>query len=273
MLDFLESLLETTAADLDERKRRFPAESLRQAIAAGGGTGNTGAGGDTAEGGGSFSRALAREGISVIAEFKRASPSKGDIRPDADIAAVAAAYERAGVSAMSVLTEERHFRGSLDDLRAARRACGLPLLRKDFIIDGYQLLEAAAAGADAVLLIAAALDDDRLAGLQRDAEAVGLECLVEVHDRNELERALETAPAIIGINNRDLRTFDVDLGRSLNLIELVPDDVIVVGESGISDRKDVSRLAEAGFDAILVGETLMRAPDPGRKIDELLSFH
>lgn len=264
MADFLDRILETTAADLEERMSRVPAQELsdelkrRREL-------------DPDWSGRRFSEALAAGGISVIAEFKRASPSKGDIRTDADMAMVAGAYERAGAAAMSVLTEERHFKGSLDDLRVARQACGLPLLRKDFIIDGYQLLEAAAAGADAVLLIVAALTDDQLAGLLEEAEATGLECLVEVHDSTELERALAAGPAMIGINNRDLGTFSVDLETSLNLIELMPDEVIVVSESGIRERDDVARLDEAGIDAILIGETLMRSSDPGSKISELLS--
>lgn len=261
MAAFLDRILETTAADLEERRRRVGEEQLHAEMA------------EMRTGGPSrvFSEALSAAGVSMIAEFKRASPSKGPIRPDAEIASIVSAYERAGAAAISVLTEERHFGGSLEDLRQARRACGLPLLRKDFIIDGYQLLEASAAGADAVLLIAAALTDRRLTQLMAQAAGAGLECLVEVHDRGELERALAAGAEIIGINNRDLRTFEVDLETCIKLMELMPDDIIVVGESGIRDREDVSRLARSGIDAILVGETLMRSSDPEGMIRELLS--
>lgn len=262
MTDFLGKILASTAAELEQRKSRVPPRELQEQARE-----RPGAAVDRKR----FSGALSTDGVSLIAEFKRASPSKGDIRPDADIAPIVKIYEGAGAAAVSVLTEEKHFGGSLDDLRRARGACGLPLLRKDFIIDDYQLLEAVVAGADAVLLIVAALADEQLAELMAAAADRELECLVEVHNRDELERALAADAPIIGINNRDLRTFAVDLGTSLNLIKFIPEDVIVVSESGISGRGDVSRLVMSGVDAILVGETLMRSADPGGKISELVS--
>lgn len=211
------------------------------------------------------------QGIRLIAEFKRASPSKGVIRADLDPADVARMYAAAGAAAMSVLTDRQFFSGDLADLESARRAANLPVLRKDFIIDRYQLLEARCAGADAVLLIAAALDARTLAALHEEAVALGMAVLVEVHDETDLERALTAKPRIIGVNNRDLRTFKVDLSTSLRLRPLVPADVVMVSESGISSREDVVRLLDARVDAILVGESLMRQPDPGVAAAALLS--
>ncbi len=253
---FLEEILDSTRADLESRKRRLSATELK-----------TGA---FRPGGRVFRDALAGPEISVIAEIKRASPSRGPIRPDLDVAEIAASYEAGGAAAVSVLTEEHYFRGSLEDLGQARSACSLPLLRKDFIIDEYQLLEAAGAGADAVLLIVAALDDESLAGLYADAHSLGLECLVEVHDRGEMERALAVEPAIIGINNRNLHSFEVDLETTLNLIEFVSEGAVVVSESGIHSSDDVLALRQAGVDAVLVGEALMRSTVPGEAISGLL---
>lgn len=192
------------------------------------------------------------------------------IRPDLDVARTVAAYEAAGARAVSVLTEEKYFHGSLDDLATARSACQLPLLRKDFIIDPYQVWEAAAAGADAILLIVAALEPGRLRELQEEAGAAGLECLVEVHDREELETAIESEARLVGINNRNLKTFVVDLDTTANLIDSVPDKVLIVSESGISTRADISRLCRLGVDAVLIGEALMRGDDPGSAVREML---
>lgn len=214
--------------------------------------------------------AVAEPGVTIIAELKRASPSKGMIRPDLDVAKVAASYEAAGARAISVLTEERHFHGSLHDLELVRESCGLPVLRKDFIIDSYQVREAAAAGADAILLIVAALERDSIAALMDEAEDAGLECLVEVHTRDELETALGVGAELIGINNRDLRTFKVSLDTTADLIDSIPDNVLVVSESGINERDDISRLLEKGVDAVLIGEALMRNEDPAAKVRELL---
>jgi indole-3-glycerol phosphate synthase len=202
------------------------------------------------------------EGISLIAEMKRASPSRGPIRPGASVPEVARVYQEAGAAAMSVLTEPHHFGGSLDDLAAARAACDLPLLRKDFLVDEYQLLEARAAGADAVLLIAAALGQDRLAQLIAVASELGMDALVEVHDEDEVEAAVAAGAEVIGVNNRDLRSLEVDLETSFRLLADIPAGTVVVAESGIRRRGDVARLEEAGVDAILVGEALMDAEDP-----------
>jgi indole-3-glycerol phosphate synthase len=198
----------------------------------------------------------------VIAEFKRRSPSAGTLREDADVNAVVRAYERGGAAAVSVLTERPSFGGSLEDLRLARRACQLPILRKDFIIDPYQLHEARAAGADAVLLIVAALQDDEIAALQLAARELGLDVLVEVHDQAELGRALRAGAELIGINNRDLRDFTVDVQRTSQLIGQVPAGTAVVSESGITTAQQLRALEQQGLDAVLVGELLMRAPDP-----------
>ena len=204
----------------------------------------------------------------VIAEFKRASPSRGAIRPDADPAGVAAAYEAGGATALSVLTDSEFFQGSLDDLRAARAACTLPVLRKDFVIDPIQVLEARAAGADAVLLIVAALDDAQLRDLSAAAAETRLDVLVEVHTRSELERALAFSAPIIGINNRDLRTFRTDVAVTSSLLPHATGHT-VVSESGLADPSILRTLQAEGVDAFLVGEALMREPDPGEALAKL----
>jgi indole-3-glycerol phosphate synthase len=209
-----------------------------------------------------FADALARPGIGVIAEHKRRSPSAGVLREGASVADLVGAYERGGARAISVLTEERHFDGSLEDLHEAREASSLPIRRKDFIIDPYQLYEAAAAGADAVLLIVAALDPDRLAELSASARALGLETLVEVHDESELESALTVPGVVIGINNRDLTDFSVDVRRTFELLDRIPAGRLVVSESGVHERRQLDELEAAGVHAVLVGERLMRARDP-----------
>jgi indole-3-glycerol phosphate synthase len=212
--------------------------------------------------GGRFRDALQRPGAGVIAEFKRRSPSAGPLRAGAEVAELVRAYERGGACALSVLTEGPHFDGSLDDLRAARQASELPLLRKDFIVDRYQLYEARAAGADAVLLIVAALEQRELAALHERARELGLDVLVEVHDQAELAVALAIGARLIGINNRDLRDFSVEVERTSQLLEHVPPEVTVVSESGIDGPECVRSLAREGVAAVLVGEALMRAPDP-----------
>jgi indole-3-glycerol phosphate synthase len=218
-----------------------------------------------------FAAALRGDGIALIAEFKRRSPSRGGIRPEADPSLFAKVYQMAGATALSVLTDTRYFGGSLEDLRAARAEVALPTLRKDFILDAAQLAESSGAeGPDCVLLIAAALRDSQLRSLREIARACGQEALVEVHDEAELDRALESGAEIIGINNRDLRTFEVSLDISLQLRPRVPAGIPVVAESGIRTAEDVRRLAEAGVDAMLVGEALMTAADPAAKIAELL---
>ncbi len=216
-----------------------------------------------------FKEALVRPGISVIAEFKRRSPSAGEILPGAGIDNLIPAYQRGGAAAVSILTEESEFGGSLDDLRAARAACDLPLLRKDFVIDTYQLVEAAVNGADAVLLIVAALGPDDLGRLQAEAQALDLDTLVEVHDSRELEIALERDVDVIGINNRNLRDLSVDIDTTAELIVDVPAGITVVAESGYSSRDQVIELERIGVDAVLVGESVMRAADPEEAVREL----
>jgi indole-3-glycerol phosphate synthase len=217
-----------------------------------------------------FNEALTRPGLSLIAEFKRRSPSAGALASDSiDLAAQVAAYERGGAAALSVLTDERHFGGSLADLRAARAACDLPIIRKDFIVDPYQLYEAAVNGADAVLLIAAALSDEDLRALYQEARSIDLDCLVEVHDDAELERALEAGAEVIGINNRNLDDMSVDIGTTFELMTDVPAGKTVVAESGISGREELAELDRVGVDAVLIGGALMTAEDPEAKVREL----
>jgi indole-3-glycerol phosphate synthase len=223
-------------------------------------------------GAGRFRDALAAPGIGVIAEFKRRSPSAGELHDAPDLEGILAAYEAGGAVAASILTEEPNFGGSLDDLRLARLTGTLPLLRKDFVVDTYQLHEALAAGADAVLLIVAALGDAELAELHGAAGALGLDVLVEVHDAAELERAAALGATIIGVNNRDLRDFSVDVERTARLMSAMPDGALVVSESGISSPAQLAALEGAGVHAVLVGETLMRAADPAAALIELRSF-
>jgi indole-3-glycerol phosphate synthase len=208
-----------------------------------------------------FEEALLRPGISLIAEHKRRSPSAGTIREGSTVDEIAAAYERGGAAAISILTEPFHFAGSLDDLRAARAACSVPVLRKDFIVDRYQLYESAVAGADAILLIVAALEPQHLFDLLREARALDLDALVEVHGERELDIALEVEADILGINNRDLGDFTVDIERTYELLSDVPAGKTVVSESGFSTRDQLDELERVGVDAVLIGETLMRSGD------------
>jgi indole-3-glycerol phosphate synthase len=208
--------------------------------------------------------------VRLIAEFKRQSPSAGEIRPGATVEDVTRAYAAAGAAAISVLTDGPGFGGSLVDLESARIAMPLPILRKEFVIDAYQVLEARAHGADAVLLIAECLDDCRLRSLYRAILDHGMTPLVELHDETNLPRVLDLGATLVGINNRDLRTMTTDLGHVLRLREQVPDDVVLVAESGIRTRHDVERLEAAGIGAMLVGESLLKQPDPGRAAAALL---
>ncbi|MBK7947672.1 MAG: indole-3-glycerol phosphate synthase TrpC [Deltaproteobacteria bacterium] len=218
-----------------------------------------------------LARALATcDGVAVIAEIKRMSPSKGLIRADFDAEKIALAYQAAGAAGISVLTDEKFFGGSLEILRQVRAAVATPLLRKDFVIDPYQIDEARVAGADAVLLIVAALSDPDLDALHRHAVGLGLDVLVEVHDESELERALAIGAKLVGVNNRDLRSFEVDLGTTERLAARIADPaVLLVAESGIGSPEDVARLARAGARGFLVGESLMRQPDPGQALAAL----
>lgn len=257
MPTFLDNVVEHTEKKLSKRKKKRPEAELLGRLG-------------PVPRGRPFSEALIAEGISLIAEMKRSSPSKGAIRPDASVTEIVTAYQDAGASAVSVLTEPKWFGGSLDDLVEARAAVHLPIIRKDFIIDPYQLIEARVAGADAALLIVAALGRERLEELMHAAQDLGLDCLVEVHDEEEVETAVDAGAEIIGINNRDLHSLEVDLGTTFRLLSDVPAGTVVVAESGISTREDVRDLEDAGVDAILVGEALMRVPDPRDGVRALL---
>ncbi|MEA2271322.1 MAG: indole-3-glycerol phosphate synthase [Solirubrobacteraceae bacterium] len=248
-MNVLENIVEDTRAELERRRREVPLAELERALG-------------SRQDARPFREALALPGVSLIAEYKRRSPSAGSLRDDLSVDDVVTAYERGGAAAVSILTEPHHFGGSLDDLRAARAATDLPILRKDFTVDTYQLYEAAAAGADAILLIVAALQDDELAHLQREAVGLDLDVLVEVHDVEELERALAMDADMIGINNRDLTDFSVSVERTFELLADVPAGKTVVSESGLHSREQLEELERVGVDAVLIGETLMRAPDP-----------
>lgn len=254
----LDRILAETRAEVERRKRELP-------LGGGAVTDTSGVGGKKRP----FYEALRREGVGVIAEFKRRSPSAGALREKPDLSQMVSAYERGGAVALSILTEGPNFDGALEDLRAARAVSDLPLLRKDFVVDGYQLHEAIAAGADAVLLIVAALTASELRSLHGQARALGLDVLVEVHAREELLAALELGADIVGINNRDLRDFSVDLERTEALMEDIPSDVTVVSESGIARPEQVRRLHERGVHAVLVGESLMRSSDPAAALRAL----
>jgi indole-3-glycerol phosphate synthase len=258
----LERILASTREQLTHRKREVPPEELEYRAFALGGAGQASPR--------RFAAALRQPGIAVIAEFKRRSPSAGRLHYAPDLHELVGAYERGGASALSVLTEGEHFDGTLEDLRAARATSELPILRKDFIVDDYQLYEAKVAGADAVLLIVAALEAERLSDLHERARALDLDVLVEVHDRAELQTALTLGGDLIGVNNRDLRDFSVDVERTAKLMGEMPPGVTVVSESGIAGVEQLRRLAEAGVDAVLVGETLMRSADPEAALRTLL---
>ena len=259
MTDILQRIVETKRREVTVSKGRVPEHELEVRIAAS----------LPVRG---FEQALRVPGtVRVIAEVKKASPSAGVIRPDFDPVAVARTYEQHGAACLSVLTDEQYFQGHLDYLTAARDAVGIPVLRKEFILDRYQLLEARAAGADAVLLIAEILPDDRLATLYREARELGLDVLVELHDADQLPRVLDSGATLVGINNRDLRTFTTRLGHTLDLLPRIPKSVAVVSESGIKTAEDVRALKAAGVQAVLVGESLMRAPDIGAALDALIA--
>jgi indole-3-glycerol phosphate synthase len=217
-----------------------------------------------------FAEALSRPGTSLIAEHKRRSPSAGTLTEgETSCADVVRAYELGGAAALSVLTEEAHFGGTLADLREARAASELPLLRKDFTIDPYQLYEAKAAGADAVLLVVGAMTQAELAQLYREAHSLDLDAVVEIHDEEQLDSALEVDADVLGINNRDLESFSVDIQRTFDLLSDIPAGKVVVSESGIHSRDQIEELEQVGVDAVLIGEALMRAPDPEAAVREL----
>ncbi len=264
--DILERILATKALEVADAKRVRPMADLERAACEA----------DAPRG---FARAIsgriAEGGAAVIAEVKKASPSKGLLRADFDPAAIARSYEAGGATCLSVLTDVSWFQGSADDLIAARAACRLPVLRKDFMVDPYQLVEARAMGADCVLLIVSALDDRALASLAGDALALGLDLLVEVHDADELDRALalSTDPGrtLVGVNNRDLRTFETRLETTLDVVERLPAGRPPITESGIATRADIARMRAAGVHGFLIGESFMRAADPGAALAALFA--
>lgn len=258
--DLLAAVVAAARRSADARAERTPLAALERAAAG------------AAPRGDAFEAALARPGrLNVVAECKRRSPSRGMLRDAYDAAAIARAYEGAGAAAVSVLTEPAFFDGALEHLAAVRGAVSLPLLRKDFIVTPYQVVEARAFGADAVLLIAAALGRDTLAQLRELAESLGLAALVEVHDEAEVDGALEAGARIVGVNNRNLRTLAVSVEASERLIERIPEACVAVAESGLKSGEALRRLAAAGYDAFLVGEHLMTAADPGAALTALLA--
>ena len=258
--DILKKILARKAEEVRAGSAQTPlAELYRQALAADGPRGFVAA----------LRRRVAAGESAVIAEVKKASPSKGVLRDPFEPAAIARSYEAGGAACLSVLTDRDFFQGDADYLRQARAACALPVLRKDFMIDPWQVVEARAMGADCILLIAAALSDGLMAELHALARKLGMDVLVEVHDRDELQRALALDVEMIGINNRDLRTFEVSLDTTLDMLEQIPDDRLVVTESGILEPSDVARMRGAGVQTFLVGEVFMRADDPGAALKAL----
>ena len=258
--DILKKIVARKREEIAARAAQRPLEALREQAAAA----------DAPRG---FVAALRRRidagGAGVIAEIKKASPSKGVLREDFDPAAIAASYARHGAACLSVLTDHDFFQGSEAYLQQARAACALPVIRKDFIVDPYQVVEARAIGADCILLIVACLEDERMAELNGLAQSLGMDVLVEVHDADELQRALALPGALLGINNRNLRTFEVSLDATLELLPAIPEGRMVVTESGIHTPEDVARMRAHGVHAFLVGEAFMRAPDPGERLAEL----
>lgn len=258
--DILKKIVERKREEIRERSRETPLQQLRDAL-------------PEASPPRGFARALFRRvqagAPAVIAEIKKASPSKGVLREDFRPAAIAASYARHGAACLSVLTDVDFFQGADQYLRQARAACDLPVIRKDFVVDPYQVYEARAIGADCILLIAACLDDAQLAELNALAHELGMDALIEVHDAAELARALAVPNRMVGVNNRNLRTFEVSLQTTLELLKDIPDDRLVVTESGILTQADVGLMRDHGVSAFLVGEAFMRAEDPGERLAEL----
>ena len=252
----LYEIVQATRDSLARRKRERPIAQLEHELA-------------TRGEGRPFQEALAHPGTSLIAEHKRRSPSAGPIREGSSVTEIVQAYERGGAAAISVLTEETHFGGSLEDLYEARRTTQLPILRKDFCVDLYQLYEAKVAGADAVLLVVGSLRTDDLERLYAEAQALDLDAIVEVHDEHELDSALELDVDVIGINNRNLADLSVDIQTTFDLLAAIPTGKTVVSESGIRSRPEIEELERVGVDAVLIGETLMRAPDPEEAVRDL----
>lgn len=257
--NILDRIVEKRRESVSHRKRALPDVALKLAVE------KVGPPRD-------FSAALRRDAINVIAELKKASPSRGLIRENYAPADLAPRLEHCGAAALSVLTEEDVFLGSLADMKSARKATGIPVLRKDFIVDPWQVWESRAAGADAFLLIAAVLDDNSLLELLDLGRALKMEPLVEVHSRAEIDRAVSSGARIIGVNNRDLRDFTVRIETSMELVDSIPDECIAVSESGLRSRDDLARLRRAGFDAFLIGERLMDSSDPAASLREMLGI-
>lgn len=255
-MDILSEIIASKRSRLEMSKRSLPVEELRAKARSARANAKAHA----------LRNALSGDAINIIAEFKRRSPSKGTIRENADAATLARSYQSAGAAAISVLTEENYFAGALDDLLAVRAKVSVPILRKDFVFDEWQVYESAAAGADALLLIVAALDDDTLARLLRlTEENLGMDALVEVHTREEMDRAVAHGAKLIGVNNRDLRTFDVSTETSLQLARFAPAAAVLVSESGLTPD-EVPKLRAAGYSGFLIGETLMRSADPAQQL-------
>lgn len=255
-MSFLSEIIERKRQRLESVKQAVPLESF-----------------ELRKGSHRFRQALLRDGINIIAEFKRRSPSKGAIRAEANLSQIVTSYEAGGAAAISVLTEEDYFSGSLEDLRLAKQSVDLPVLRKDFIIDDYQVYESAAAGADAVLLIVAALDDEKLLSLRALIEdELSMDALIEVHTREEMQRALACGASVIGVNNRNLHTFEVSLETSLSLAAEAPTEAVLISESGLKSATDLARLRDAGFRGFLIGESLMRSDDPGAALRDLMGL-
>jgi len=258
LADILQDICEHKRTEIDAAKRAVPEAALVRQL-------------PSAPAVRDFVGALTdKHPMGLIAEVKKASPSAGLIRADFDPVGIAKTYAAHGAACVSVLTDAHYFQGSLDYLKEIRAAIDLPVLRKDFILDRYQVIEARAAGADCVLLIAECLDDAELADLYACATELGMEALIEIYERSNLDRVLRLDPPLVGVNNRNLKTMTTDLGHCVELRKEIPDKVLMVGESGIYKRADVERLQNAGIHAILVGETLMRADDIGSKVDDLL---
>jgi indole-3-glycerol phosphate synthase len=253
----LDRIVEARRADVSRRKRIVPEAVMRMAV-------------KKADPVRDFPGALCRDAVNIISELKKASPSAGVLRPDFDPVTLARGFEQAGAAALSVLTEEAHFQGALAYLRDARAATSLPVLRKDFIVEPWQVWETRAAGADTFLLIVAALDPADLGELLALGRELGMEPLVEVHTRAELDTAIAAGARIIGINNRDLHTLEVRMETSLTLIHAIPETCIAVSESGLRSAADLAKLRATGFDAFLIGETLMRQADPAAGLRSLL---
>jgi indole-3-glycerol phosphate synthase len=258
MSDILEQIVARKRESLDRAKQQLSYSELLATM-------------PTNIGAGRFIGPLQSDGVNIIAEVKRRSPSKGLIREKFDPMAVVRNYTNNGAAAISILTEEDFFDGSLDHLRAAREITDRPLLRKDFIFDDYQICEAAHAGADAVLLIAALLDESQLDDFLQTAHSLGLDALVEVHDRDELEKAMRYDVQLLGVNNRNLRTFETTIETSFQLAAALPRSITLVSESGVRTREDIDRLRAAGFHAFLIGEELMRSDDEGKALRELIA--